>query len=122
MPVNQGWLAHLHALNALEALYHEYWGLDLAEKVQRELKQSVDLLATHLQKVACPCGDTQKDVNFYRSLLEHAEEAVKESNLFPLPLIQEALETYFTRKTADHRCIWRLLRREHDWVKGMETG
>ncbi|SFS72470.1 hypothetical protein [Marininema halotolerans] len=122
MAINEGWLAHLHALNALERLYHEYWDLDLAEKVRSELARSVDLLGSHVDKVPCPCGDTREDVTFYRSLLRHAEASVAERNLFPLPLVQEALTHHFTHKSEKHRCIGRLIGREHDWVKGMETG
>ncbi|SDW94602.1 hypothetical protein SAMN05444487_1088 [Marininema mesophilum] len=122
MAINEGWLAHLHALNALEELYHEYWDLDLAEKVRQELASSVDLLGSHVEKVPCPCGDTSEDVTFYRSLLGHAEAAVVERNLFPLPLVQEALAHHFSTMSENHRCIRRLLGWEHDWVKGMEKG
>ncbi|OYD08364.1 hypothetical protein [Paludifilum halophilum] len=119
---NQGHQAHFRALNALEALVHEYWNIDLVKEVKEELEQAVQLLTLHLDRVACPCGDTEKDVQFYQSLLKLVNEALQERSLFPIPQVQESLETYFAQKTSDHRCIWRLLHNQHDWAQEMETG
>lgn len=122
MPKNHGRLAHFHGLNALEALYHEYWNLDLVNKVEEELTHAVHLLTLHLEKLACPCGDNQQDLRFYESLMETTRQAREESTLSPMPLVQDALERYFKEKPASHRCIARLKVNPHDWVKGMETG
>lgn len=119
---NHGRLAHWHALNALEALEHEYWNQELAGKVRNELGEAAQLLRVHLERVSCPCGDTQADVNFYRQLSDWAEEAERENSLFPLPMVQEALETYFRNKTKSHRCLWRLMEGVHDWIGWKETG
>ncbi|MDR6226551.1 hypothetical protein [Desmospora profundinema] len=122
MALNHGRLAHWHGLNALEALEHEYWNRDLVRKVREELEEAARLLDIHLERVSCPCGDTQEDVAFYRELCEWVVEAERENTLFPLPLVQEALEAHFRGKTESHRCLWRLMEGVHHWVERKETG
>ncbi|PTX63172.1 hypothetical protein C8P63_10410 [Melghirimyces profundicolus] len=120
--MNDGRLAHLHGLNALEALCHEYWNMDLVKKVEEELTHAVRLLTLHLEKVLCPCGDNREDIRFYQSLLEMTERAREENSLFPLPLVQEGLEKYFKEKPASHRCITRLKVTSHHWMEEIVTG
>ncbi|MFD1395428.1 hypothetical protein ACFQ49_07225 [Kroppenstedtia eburnea] len=122
MPKNHGRLAHFHGLNALEALTHEYWNMELVKQVEEELEQAFHLLTLHLERVACPCGDNQADLRFYQSLLEMTRHAGEGHTLSPLPLVQEGLEQYFKEKPDSHRCIARLKVNPHDWVEGMETG
>ncbi|GGA52626.1 hypothetical protein GCM10007416_27130 [Kroppenstedtia guangzhouensis] len=122
MPNNHGRLAHFHGLNALEALYHEYWDMDLVKKVEVELERAVHLFTLHLERVACPCGDNREDLRFYQSLLEMTRYAREGNTLSPMPLVQEGLEQYFKEKPTSHLCIAHLKVNPHDWIEGMETG
>ncbi|MFS8514610.1 MAG: hypothetical protein LOD87_12955 [Planifilum fulgidum] len=118
MSGNKGLDAHNHGLGAWEMLHHEHWDLSLLEKLRDRLRDAVEHLTEHLAEVECPCGDKQRDIDYYRGLLENVEWGIRNRNLSPLPVIEEALREYMTRKHLRHRCIKRLLLTRHQW--GME--
>ena len=115
MPKNKGLEAHNHGLSTWEMLYHDHWDLSLLEKVRDRLKGALEDLTKHLAEVDCPCGDTQRDIDYYRKLLEDVEWGIRNRDLSPLPVVEESLREYMSRKHPRHRCIKRLLHTHHQW-------
>lgn len=115
MSLNKGFDAHNHGLSAWEMLYHEYWDLSLLEKLRDRLKAAVENLTEHLAEMECSCGDKQRDIEYYRSLLEDVEWGIRNRNLSPVPLVEESLQEYMSRKHPRHRCIRHLLLMRHQW-------
>jgi hypothetical protein len=115
MSRNKGLDAHNHALSTWEMLHHDHWNLSLLEKARDRLKAAIEDLTAHLSGMECPCGDKQRDIEYYRGLLEDVEWGIRNRSLSPLPIVEESLREYVRRKYPQHRCIRRLLMTRHQW-------
>ena len=103
--INEGRQAHEHALNALSYLLNEPWSFELMGIVRYELGQAYYWLNQHLKRGKCMCGDSQEDIDLYRSLLVDVNLAISTESLNPIPLVVEELKSYFSQKKVSHNCI-----------------
>ena len=115
MSGNKGLDAHNHGLSAWEMLHHEHWDLPMLEKLRDRLKAAVENLTEHLAERECPCGDARRDIEHYRELLKDVEWGIRNRNLSPVPVIEESLWEYMSKKLPRHRCIRHLLLTRHQW-------
>ncbi|MGJ7922631.1 hypothetical protein [Neobacillus sp. LXY-4] len=105
MVVNEGRMAHGHALNALSYLLNETWSFELLGLVRFELGQAYYMLNRHIKKGECACGDSLIDLNLYRSLLIDVNGAISTESLSPIPLVRDELKAYFSQRKSSHNCI-----------------
>lgn len=115
--INKGILAHDHALNVLELLYHEFWNKELMVKIQNELEKAYLDMEEHIYTGECKCKDNQTDSNFYQSLFQEMKEAITSQSMAVVPVLRDELLEYFKTKDNSHHCIQKLLHKKHSWLE-----
>jgi hypothetical protein len=105
MLVNEGRLAHDHAVNALSYLLNESWSFEVLGLVRFELGQAYYMLKRHIKKGECVCGDSIEDLDLYKSLLIDVNFAISNESLNPIPIVRDELKSYFSHRKCSHNCI-----------------